>query len=532
MRIPLSVERRRGGWSGCLFVAFCVATFVAINQIAVHWRDNNSDSHLFVYYGWRVANGAVPYVDVWDNKPPGIWMINAIGVMLAPNGRWSEVLVCAPALIISALSAMAILRAMASSAVVYIMAAPVCLGLTTLWFECGADRTETFVAACETAAVAAYFQWVARRRHRWLILCGVCAGLAPLFKQSGFAAILAILPHFVWRLRHGRRRRAATLRSMVTIGASYAAPLAVCAAWLAWRGALEAAGFAVITFNRAYFVANEAGWGTIPWSKVTEAVEPLRFVYVLGVVGLMAMVVAVVQPSGEGAADAPSTEPARSSGSASSPEFRLEAAVILASWHVLAMLIALGGAGRLAYHFGPALPPLLILSALPLTWLWGNSGLVERLLARPTSFLAIVATWACFWPLAADQAELFSRDWAQRGRIEPEEAQGEVVRANAAPTDTMFVWGWSPGTYRFSKRACPTRFATNEKVGQVGAAAQFTIDDAIADIEAAPPRIFVVSSRDWNPAPDAPRQPFFAWVAERYELLRECEGMLIFRRRD
>lgn len=46
------------------------------------------DSGVFMYTGWRVTQGAVPYRDVWDHKPPLIYVIDAVGVLLGGSSRW------------------------------------------------------------------------------------------------------------------------------------------------------------------------------------------------------------------------------------------------------------------------------------------------------------------------------------------------------------------------------------------------------------------------------------------------------------
>ena len=48
------------------------------------WRD----SGVFLYTGWRILNGQVPYLDVWDHKPPLIFYINAIGLAVSGGSRW------------------------------------------------------------------------------------------------------------------------------------------------------------------------------------------------------------------------------------------------------------------------------------------------------------------------------------------------------------------------------------------------------------------------------------------------------------
>jgi hypothetical protein len=46
------------------------------------------DSGVFQYIGWRILNGEVPYKDAWDHKPPLIFFINAIGLLIGSGSSW------------------------------------------------------------------------------------------------------------------------------------------------------------------------------------------------------------------------------------------------------------------------------------------------------------------------------------------------------------------------------------------------------------------------------------------------------------
>jgi hypothetical protein len=49
------------------------------------------DSGVFLYIGWRLINGDIPYRDVWDHKPPLIYFVDAAGILLSPHslvGVW------------------------------------------------------------------------------------------------------------------------------------------------------------------------------------------------------------------------------------------------------------------------------------------------------------------------------------------------------------------------------------------------------------------------------------------------------------
>jgi hypothetical protein len=46
------------------------------------------DSGVFLYVGWRVLSGDVPYRDVWDHKPPLVYFVDALGISLSPGSLW------------------------------------------------------------------------------------------------------------------------------------------------------------------------------------------------------------------------------------------------------------------------------------------------------------------------------------------------------------------------------------------------------------------------------------------------------------
>jgi len=46
------------------------------------------DSGVFLYVGWRILNGDIPYRNVWDHKPPLIYFVDALGIALTPDSLW------------------------------------------------------------------------------------------------------------------------------------------------------------------------------------------------------------------------------------------------------------------------------------------------------------------------------------------------------------------------------------------------------------------------------------------------------------
>jgi len=46
------------------------------------------DSGVFLYMGSQILRGDLPYVDVWDHKPPVIFYINALGLFFGNGSKW------------------------------------------------------------------------------------------------------------------------------------------------------------------------------------------------------------------------------------------------------------------------------------------------------------------------------------------------------------------------------------------------------------------------------------------------------------
>lgn len=187
----------------------------------------------------------------------------------------------------------------------------------------------------------------------------------------------------------------------------------------------------------------------------------------------------------------------------------------------------------------PALPALGLLALYPLHLLAGRRGLPSQLAARPGITLAmavwvyVVATLASGGLHEVSQAWRSKPHWyaAARTVADDDEAQGKAVRRLTSPSERIYVWGWSPGTYRYAYRQPVSRFTTLEKCGQLGEHARFIMTGALADIRHDPPAVLVISVNDY-PGLFAPSMDGLGdWVAARYERVDTIQGMHILTRR-
>lgn|GEM_PF-1457818 len=73
---------------------------VRISQTPLSIALASEDSGVFLYEGWRLLEGDLPYRDFWDHKGPVLFAINAFGVLLSGRTRWGIFLVDSLGLIV------------------------------------------------------------------------------------------------------------------------------------------------------------------------------------------------------------------------------------------------------------------------------------------------------------------------------------------------------------------------------------------------------------------------------------------------
>jgi hypothetical protein len=188
----------------------------------------------------------------------------------------------------------------------------------------------------------------------------------------------------------------------------------------------------------------------------------------------------------------------------------------------------------------PALPALALIALYPLHCLVGQRGLWAQIVARPSVAAAVVVYGFILASVAGDNAAEVARCWKEKPswyamdwRERPGyELQAAELRNLARPDEPVYVWGWSPGTYRYAYRQCASRFATLEKTARLGELARFITDGAVADIMAGQPPALVISGGDLAAMMQPPRSHFADWLDANYEDRGETGGMHILARRD
>jgi hypothetical protein len=179
-------------WKLCVWVYAIL--LLALTRIWNFSHPINNDGELFAYIGRSWVRGIFPYKQLWDNKPPAIFAVNAFAALFHRQ-----------------LVVMAVLDFIA------FLAALICVNLILAELECGSlsKSISTFIAA-SIFVIPSYsatgnlteiyilpfgslciYSFLRATRSKemspaWLLLAGASAGIAGSFKPPGIAGLLAI----------------------------------------------------------------------------------------------------------------------------------------------------------------------------------------------------------------------------------------------------------------------------------------------------------------------------------------------------
>lgn len=550
--IPLPAGESPTAWPVLVAaVALFVIPTVAISQVAAHWRIDVVDDQMFGYFGWRIAHGATVYRDVWDNKPPGIYWINALGFLLGGDSYAGVVALCVVALVAAHVAFFVIAASIYYRGAAAVATALAAFYLTHAYYQCGANRTETFLIPFELAAVAIYVRGFARDRWWKWYVAGACCGCAFLCKQVGLAAWGALGLHtIVCALARDIPLRAGVQRCLLLLGGAVTV-VGLAAAALAAQSALHEALWATFGFNRAYF---ESGDSSLTSTLVNRHMLSWEIWPVLQLPILMATATVIhaglwrLRPHLRPREVA---EPLRAFGPAC-PRYVLLFGVWLGAAYWGAMI----SPHHFRHYLGPLIPPMMLLAGYLINVIQCETKLVKRLQQRAWVVAAFVAMGYFAAEAFQRNLEIYSKVYVARFELrEPAEWEliGDEVARLTGPQDTIQCEGYLPGVYLRARRENACRYTTTEKIGQLhknredGADPIGAARDIAAELQrtltARPPAAYVISagSYDWiarsvqdDRTSGSYGRWLYQWLTANYTRVADVErfNVYIFKRND
>ena len=452
---------------GFFALLLAVSAAAALALWATSFRDVvlDRDEGVYATVAQAWAAGELPYRDVFDHKPPGVYAIYR--AVFACFGE-SMVPVRIAFALLTALTGLAAALALRAARPLSSRTELAVVALTTVYLQASAATTggtanaEVPMTLFVTVAAVAALRHRGEPAARWLAVLGIASGVAALMKP----VCLAELALFAAFALTGRRRPPVARRELAAGLAVYAAgvlvPVLAAVAYFAARGGLAAAMEAIVSYNIAYAGA----------SPVTASV---RLPYLAGEVAigfapLLAGIAALAFALLRGC--------------------RSTAAWLFALWS-LAAIAGVLSTGRPYLHYLHQLVVPLTLAAVT-----GVALLVEaapastrrrrRLAAAAAGLLLLVPS------LRATAAQMSA--WAAASDWEVE--VGRLLAEDVPPGEPIFVWGASAQVYFYARRLPASRFVYKYPVMGESRFAERARRELYDDVLAARPAAIVVVRDD------------------------------------
>jgi hypothetical protein len=437
-----------------------IASYTALAGVLLSpglWWGPTFDAAAFILVGSGIRNGRMPYSDYWDDKPPGLYVLNALSQAGLPwLDRW---LVCwlltLGFTVVAALILESILRPRVGAVLAWIAALVSTFFVASYPVSLGGGYGESFALPFVLAAV-----WLLQRKERRLrdaALTGFFLSVACLLSLQ--AAPTAVVIGLAAAVGNGPRESGKRMIALVLAGV--ALPV-LALGWLAWGGAVAQAYDLLVRYNFAFYRSNEQ---SSFWLRLFLGFYFLAALWPPALAQFIGLIRRRERPD------------------------RLMAACI--AWS-LASLAALFYEQRIFMHYLILVAPALIIVGAPAFARLGgrlrhSEAAVRRIaLAAEGATVALFLTALSLTGLAPGSPLAITTAWHTN-----EAAVSSWLRANTPASATLFVWGDNPEIYLDSGRDPASPYIYLDPMTTQGYWSPQATADLVSQWQSNPPTIVV-----------------------------------------
>ncbi len=380
---------------------------------------------------WR--QGAVPYRDVWDHKPPLIYLLYRLLPLGGATSAWT-------------LRTWGTAYFMLGLLLVYwigrqLWDRPTATVATLLYAVAGSAfvlqglvlNTEQALVVPALAALWCLLRWIEAGRWQAAIWLGVSLAAVALIKPTAVPLLLPLLL-LGWR-------RQPLLVSAVALTGGAVIVILPFAFYLLLQRAWQAMIFALITYNGRYLRVSQGQWSTAELANMAAPFAPLALAALGGL--------ALALPTGR-----------RIDG-------KTRQRLALVGWTFAFAIAALASLRAYIHYYYPMLPGLALLAAPTLLWLVRQphgSGYLQRVAhwTAPLSLLALLLVPLVTGNLRAGSqtpAEQSVSLYSDDGQLFADaERVAAYIQAHSAPSTRLFIWASEPEIYVLAQRQPASRY--------------------------------------------------------------------------
>ena len=374
--------------------------------------------------------GALPYRDIFDHKPPLIYLLYMPAVAGTPGPvpvrAWQTCLFLLQLPLLHLIGRRVYGHTAAGLATVLYAVAGSAFHLQGLIFN-----TEQALMLPALGALWALVCGVDDDRVRWPLFYGFCLGLISLIKPTPVPLLLLLVPAF-----HASSTRTRLRDFLAVTGAMFAPWLPVLGYWGS-AGALGDLRFALLDYNRIYAAESAARWTTTGLVDMLAPFAPLL----------------VCAPGGIVAGKA---------------EGGTRSRMIVLLWTLALLAAGLLGLRPYIHYYYPALPGLALLAAPTVVFLARQALQTKgsrRLVAASGPALLLGLLLVPFvlgnlWLVGRTPEEQATALYGPGGQhyFSPAQDVAAYITTATTPDESIYVWASEPELYLFSTRRPASRF--------------------------------------------------------------------------
>lgn len=479
---------------GLLLVVAVVAILAGILVVRLPhspWYTGlGDDGALFAYGAQRILSGDQLYADVWDTKPPGVFYLNAVAMLVGGANPWTIwwfELFWISVVFLVLLGLLNKLDGLLPAIVTTVLVAFTALHPAIVT---GGNFTELYALLPQVLTLGTLVLFFSSGRAHWLIAAGLLTAIAFLIKPTTIALGIAGLVMILVPTARSKDWRT----SGINIGlflAGFILPILIVLIYWSYQGALSALLDAVFGQNLRYVqegLSVRSLYGTTrkflleqPVAILTMFTFTAFFLFRNRTRGshLFANAERSVQPS-EGL-----------------DRTRIQILVVVfLALPLEVALVALSGR-NFGHYFLTPLPAM----AVAISFLFAEFEASVRQFREAGSWYAVslvlIAGLMVAWGI-----EIFSEERPRVTQLEDvlryrlgegvliDDLEQYVIE-NTAPDDTILAWGYQPGLHFVTGRNSPSRYLFHSQLLTPDPSSAARFDQFMDEIESDPPALIV-----------------------------------------
>ena len=442
------------------------------------------DEGAHAYMGWGMLQGLVPYRDMYNGKPPGIYLIHALLFLVAEPTALNIKLFASIYTLGTTLAVYYVTRKIAGKKAG--IAAALLFGIFSPGpkIQGGGVNSEVFMVLPYTLAALSLLKALDQGKQKDYFLTGLWTGLACTFKQVAGVNLFWVACYFlirVGRIREGDRVSRIT-KDVLWVAAGATVPWLPFILYLYLNNAISQFYYWQVGSGFAYMVAGHRGFSSLGL-LLKQMKSTLGENGILWLLALAGIVSGWKKYRHKPTADSKPEEQRR----------QQDAWILMATWPFFSFIGVAAGGRYFAHYFIQLLPPLAVLSGAGLADLIQKARADGFKIFRQPITLLVIVGFVLFiktdipYYFKYDEIQISMRQYGTP-LFSVSRYIGKYLRAKTQPDDLVFVWAVNSEINFYALRKSPSPFVMHVNFETVPWDAY---EEVMQSLHKAPPKYIV-----------------------------------------